>query len=206
MGQSARDNLAAQAVVDLIERHDPSFLASRREAFPVFRDLLTAGKKLGGDAVAADGDVNTVLRDLVVRAIPIARADGERCLDRLRDRLRSIARFRYASGALTSATSLGLLGMVLGDTSSWAKIAAAGLTFVGSLMTLAAQYREEYVGGSEALPALRTDLIGCIVELAEIEGELRLITLTGADQNLQDLIKRLNLVVTKIRKVELSAR
>ncbi|NOW48786.1 hypothetical protein FHW96_004976 [Novosphingobium sp. SG751A] len=165
--------------------------------------VLKAGRLLDDAGEAANAAANAAKAARIAR---IARADGERCLDRLGDRLRSIARFRYASGALTSATSLGLLGMVLGDTSSQAKIAAAGLTFVGSLMTLAAQYREEYVGGSEALPALRTDLIGCIVELAEIEGELRLITITRADQNLQDLIKRLNLVVTKIRKVELSAR
>lgn len=206
MGQTQSGYLAAQAVVDLINRHDPSFLLAKRDAFPDFRDLLTPGKKLGGDKPADNSNQAKLLQDLATHALPIARTDGERCLDRLRAKSRSIARFRYLSGALTSITSLGLLGILLGNVSEQAKIAGAGLTFISSLLTLAAQYREEYFGGHEALPALRTNLIGCLVELAQIEGELRLIALTHEDEQLKELVGRLNLVVTRIRQAELSAR
>jgi hypothetical protein len=193
--------LVISALVDALARHDPHSLSELQQQYPQHAEILRPGKRLGN--VSYDSQM---LVDLGSKAIEVAKTQALRAQDFLNRRIRRTMQIRLASNIFSAVSAAGVFGAVL--TSQRAvSIATAIVGFCCSTIGLVAQYLEGFSGGNgNSLRGLREQLGQIAFEIAETEGEFRLLIAQNSfDNNLVSLVQRANTLVARLRQAEVLA-
>ena len=189
-----------QAVVDLLNRHEPAALEQLRNKFPTYSDVLKPGKMLGGNEYSFQHEM---LRDLSNKAIIISKQECNTVFKLVSRKIKLLARFRLGSSVVSSASSAGLVAALTQGFSEVALIAGS-LTFITSCFNLIAQYLEEYSGGKKSLHEQREKLTNHIKIISEIEFEIQLMDACGKSDGLESTIRKLNTSIAEIRQIQLN--
>lgn len=193
--------LVISALVDVLDRHDPHSLSELQQRYPQHAEVLQPGKPLGNASYDSQ-----MLVDLGSKAIEVAKTQTLKVQGFLNRRIRRIMQIRLASNILSAVSAAGVFGAVL--TSQRAvSIATAIVGFCCSTIGLVAQYLEDFSGGNgNSLRGLREQLGQITFEIAETEGEIRLLIAQNSfDNNLVSLVQRANTLVARLRQVEVLA-
>jgi len=121
-----------------------------------------------------------------------ARADLDEVLSVLARRTRALGRIRLGAAAISTITTAGLVGLILGN-SRHGQTAVALIAFVSALLGLLSVYLEDFSGGEGSTRRLRDAMTAQVRKLVEAEGQAKLAKVTG---DVKDLIASLNVINT----------
>src|SRR5215207_546407 len=135
---SSSPSLNVQAVVNLLGRLQPQKLHELELRYPDQKAVLSPGKILGDHTPP-----RPLLMDLAIESFSLAKDQGKLISETLRRRIRASARLRMIGSILASLCSAGIVAAVLHGHSASA-LAAASIAFVSTVITMVAQYIDDF--------------------------------------------------------------
>lgn len=189
-----------QAVVDLLNRQEPSALERLRNKFPIYANALRPGKMLGTNDYSLQHEM---LKDLANATVGIAKQECTNVYTLLSHKIKLLARIRLGGAIIASVSSAGLV-LALTQGSSHTALATGILTFITTCFNLVAQYLEEYAGGKKSPQELREKLTNHIKIITEVEFETQLMAACNKLDGLESTIRKLNTSIAEIRQIQLS--
>lgn len=210
MEDSRIDLSRLTAIQDALRRRRPELVAELMANLPELKLTTTAKRTLGNqeddgsDTLVerpriggADASGNAIL-PLARTLIDEARKDLGDVLSRLSHQSRLLARIRLAAGVVSSASTAGLLALIMGDQRP-AQIAAAVIAFAAAMLGLFGTYFEDFSGGEGSTRKLKDLMTAQVRTLAEIEGRLRLAEALRDIGRIADLLPSLNELFAEVQ-------
>ncbi|TQV74196.1 hypothetical protein FKG94_16445 [Exilibacterium tricleocarpae] len=195
--QSENETLPGfDAIVNYLAHCHRAVLDTLNLNYPGSQPSLAPGKRLGA---VAEPDT-AMLMELAAQTMALARTDMAGLVALVGGRLRYANRIRLAGGVVSAASSAGLLAVITQGLSH-AALYMALLAFLGSVSVLVAQHYENSSAGGSSLNAIQMRLGNLQRELAELEGQYRLIEVTNDYSQLHDTVKRLNKVAAGLSEI-----
>jgi hypothetical protein len=195
-----RDPLIFQSLVDLLDRKNAEALARLREAHPAHANKLRRGKQLG--SLATEHNI-PFLRDLANATLQEVQLNGQDISLRLNSKARWSARFRFFASIVTAFCS-GTLVIAVIEGSKTTAVINGGIAFCGAVLTLIAQYIDDFSGGLHSIKEMRTTVITKLAEVNALKADLRMMVATNQFDELEGLIRKLNVSAATLREIELS--
>lgn len=193
----SRTLLNIQAIVNFLDRTQPEKLKQLRIRYPDYQAALSPGKILGEKETSRD-----LLMELAAATFAAAKNHGRVVSDLLRRKLRTSARLKMSGSIVSSLSSAGIVAAVFQGHTSNALIAGI-VAFISALMTMIAQYIDDFAAGGGSTRELLQKVDSAMLEVFEAEGEFRLMAATNATAKLEDLVRKLNVSLALLRQVEL---
>lgn len=188
--------LDIQALVSLLSRQRPELLDQICAKHPWYTETLRPGKLLGQD----DQTRIELLVDLSNSTIGPAKQE---CLDNYQiigDRLRGSARLRLlGSAAATVAAGATIAALTRGNPQI--VLACAVLAVFAAAFLLIGECLNGYFGRQRRLREMQNQLIKNLLEIADVQAELRLMEQCGNFDGIETQIRKLNNIAVSTQQI-----
>ncbi|WP_446811023.1 hypothetical protein ACH50O_05500 [Methylomonas sp. 2BW1-5-20] len=189
--------LDVQALVNLLSRLRPELLDQICAKHPGYTETLRPGKLLGQD----NASQSQLLIDLALNTNGLIKQECLSIHRLLTARLQGSGRLRLigstiatvSAGALIAALTLGIPKLV---------IAFAVLTVFATAFMLVGECLEGYFGRQRGFREMQDRLLKNLLEVADVEAELRLMEFRGNFDGIEPQIRRLNAVAVTTQQIQ----
>lgn len=189
--------LDIQALVNLLSRLRPELLDQICAKHPGYTETLRPGKLLGQDSASQ----SQLLVDLAMSTKGLVKQECLSIYNLLSARLRGSVRLRLigsaiatvSAGALIAALTQGIPKLVL---------AFAVLTVFAAAFMLVGECLEGYFGRQRGLREMQDRLLKNLLEVADVEAELRLMEFRGNFDGIEPQIRKLNTVAITSQQIQ----
>lgn len=187
-------------LVDLIATNDKDALNKLRNNYPEYKAVLTSGNiQLGPDSKKI-----AFIIDTAIGAMTVAQQNTNDGFSKMKKKISSASKIRFAGQAIASITSGGLLTSVLSKSSPYLILIGAIICFVANLCALFVQYQEKaLIGGEGSLLTEYNKMVNFRIKAFSLEKDLIVLKEIAESLNeIKDKVAEANEVAANLMSID----